>query len=204
MADLPRAGTLGNDADPEWAEDTRGMAAGPRTGMDAREAEAPMGGHSVEDSLSNRGPAAGGQLSQASGAVACRTGVGQAAPHPVADPHFGLQTTASGAMFADQSSERGSEPRVYGDIRPPFPSGGGEEGGDIVIDLGQSHAHYGECPHNVYYNSHFHNCDMYSTRETALCHICYGLGSTLWGIYVWSPRTYGCRVASSRILGKFP
>jgi len=163
MAHLLHAGMLNNGADLEWAGDTEGMAVGPRTGADACQAKAPMGGHAVESSLSNGGPAEV-HPSQASGAVAHRAGVEQPAPHPVADPHFGLQATASGAVFVDQSSEQGSESQVYGDIRSPFPLGGG----DIVIGLGQSHAHYGECPHSVYYNSHFHNCDMYSTRGASL------------------------------------
>jgi len=113
---------LDNGADPEWAGDAKGMAVGPQTGADACQAEAPTGGHAVKDALSNRGPAEG-HSSQASGAVAYRTGMEQAAPHPAIDLHFGPQT-ASGAMFMDQSSERGSESREYGDIRPPFPSGG--------------------------------------------------------------------------------
>jgi len=124
LADLPRAGTFNNGKDPEWAGDAEGMAVGPQTGAEACQAKAPTGGHAVQDSPSNMGPAEG-QLSQANGAVARCTGVEQAALHPAADPHFGLQTTASGAVFTDQSSKRGSESREYGDIRPPFPSGGG-------------------------------------------------------------------------------
>jgi len=108
MADLPRAGMLNKGADPEWAGDAEGMAVGPRTGTDACQAEAPMGGYAIEGSLSNRGPAEV-HLSQTSAAVAYHASVEQAAPHPVADPHFGLQTTASGAVFVDQSHERGSE-----------------------------------------------------------------------------------------------
>jgi len=85
MADLPRAGTFNNGVDPTWAGDTEVMAVGPRTGTDACQAEAPTGDHTVGSSLSNGCPAEV-QPSQASGAVAYRTGVEQTALHPVADP----------------------------------------------------------------------------------------------------------------------
>ena len=121
IADLPRMAILDNGVDPEWVRDAEGMAVGPQTGADACQAEALMGGHTVEDSLSNRGPAEG-HPSQASGAVAYRAGVEQASPHPAADLHFGLQTTAPGVVFVDHSSERRSVTSVWGHTFP-FPWG---------------------------------------------------------------------------------
>ena len=68
------------------------------------------------------GQAAEGYVSQASAAVTRCTGMEHVAPHP-ANPHFGPQTTASGAVFMDQSSKWGTESPEYGDICPPFPRG---------------------------------------------------------------------------------
>ena len=107
------------------AGDAEVMAAEPRTGADTCQAEAPTGGHTVGGTLSNGGPAEV-QPRQASGAVAYRAGVQQTVSHPVGDLHFGLQTTASGAVFVDQSRERGSESRLYGDTRSHYPFGGRE------------------------------------------------------------------------------
>ena len=102
------------------------MAVGPRIGVDARQADALMGGHAVQDSPANEGPAEGhaakGHLSQASGNVTRRAGLEHVAPHP-ANPHFGPQTTASGATFVGQGGERRSENGAYADIPPSFPGG---------------------------------------------------------------------------------
>jgi len=102
------------------------MTVGPRAGADARQADAPVGGHGIADSPANegsvKGHAAEGHVSQASGAVTRHAGSEQVAPHP-ANPHFGPQTTASGAAFVGQGGERRSENGAYADIPPSFPRG---------------------------------------------------------------------------------
>jgi len=114
-ADLPCAGMLNNGVDPIWAGDAEVMAVGPRTGADACQAEAQTCGHTVRGSLSSAGPAEV-RPSQASVVLARCAGVEQTASHPVGYPHFGLQTTASGAVFVDQSREWGSELWFYGSM----------------------------------------------------------------------------------------
>jgi len=124
-AALPRADDLDHGPHPEKAGITERMAVGPRAGADVRQADALVGGHGIADSPANegsvKGQAAEGHVSQASGAVTCHAGSEHVAPHPT-NPHFGPQTTASGATFVGQGSERRSESAAYADILP-FPGG---------------------------------------------------------------------------------
>jgi len=125
-AALPRVDDLDHGPDAKKAGITECMAVGPRAGVDACQANAPMGGHAVQDSPANEGSAEGhtaeGHVSQASWAVTCHAGLEHVAPHP-ANPHCGLQTTAFGATFLDQGGERRSKIEAYADIPPSFPRG---------------------------------------------------------------------------------
>jgi len=125
-AALPRADDPDHGLHPSTAGITEHVTVGPRAGADACPADAPVGGHSVADPPANEGPvqghAAEGHVSQASGAVTRHAGSEHVAPHP-ANPHFGPQTTASGATFIGQSGERRSENGAYADIPRSFPRG---------------------------------------------------------------------------------
>jgi len=125
-AALPRVDDLDHGPHPGKAGITEHMAVGPWAGADARQADAPMGGHGVADSPANEGSAKGhaaeGHVSQASGAVTHHAGLEHVALHP-ANPHFGPQTIASGAAFVDQGGKHRTENWAYADIPPSFPRG---------------------------------------------------------------------------------
>ena len=178
------------------------MAAGPRTGADACQVEAPTGGHAIGGSLSNRGPAAEAQPSQASGAVAYCASVVQAPSHPVVDPNFGLQTTASGAMFVDQSRERRSESRLYGDILVTcslYPFGG--EG--VSSSHGASQTPTATSVQTIF------SITLTSTAVTCTAlggpaYVPYVSGQPQGGIDVCPSRMSSIHVALCRTVGNFP
>ena len=127
-AALLHADDLDHGLHPEKVGITEHVTVGPRAPTDARQADAPAGGHGAADSPANEGSAQGhaaeGHVSQASGTMTRHAGLEHVAPHP-ANPHFGPQTTASRAAFVDQGRERRSENGAYADIPPSFPRGGG-------------------------------------------------------------------------------
>jgi len=101
-AALPRVDDLDHGPHPRKAGISEHVAVGQRAGVDARQADAPAVGHAVHVSpaaeAAGEGHAAEGQMSQARGAMTVHAGSEHVTPHP-ADPHFGPQTTASGATF---------------------------------------------------------------------------------------------------------
>jgi len=111
-AALPRADDLDYGPHPGMAGITDRVTTGPRAGADACQADAPAGGHGIADSPANEGSVQGhapeGHVSQASAAVTRHAGSEHVTPHP-ANPHFGPQTSASGAAFVGQGGERRSE-----------------------------------------------------------------------------------------------
>jgi len=99
---------LDKEVDPILAGSAEAMAVGPRTDVDARQADAPDVGHIIEG-FEPLGDPTVIQPSVAFEAVANLYGAEQSAMNPIGAVYFGPHPSASGAMFMDQSSEQGSE-----------------------------------------------------------------------------------------------
>jgi len=84
-AALPRVDDLDHGPDPKRAGVAEGMAVGPRAGVDAHQADGPMGDHAIQDLPANEGPAEGhtaeGHVCQASGAMTSHEGFEHVAWH---------------------------------------------------------------------------------------------------------------------------
>jgi len=195
-AALPRADDLDYGPYPGMAGITDRVTTGPRAGVDTCQADAPAGVHGVADSPANeglvQGHAAESHVSQASGAVTRHAGSERVAPHP-ANPHFGPQTTASGATFVGQGGERRSETRAYADIPPSFP-----RGREVVSASAQNNV----VPATVSVHA------MSTTTLTSTTVTCTAQGILPYATYVmvrgppYAGATFG--VASSQTVGIFP